>query len=310
MTIHPLCACQTIVFKGKDSLIKEFGLLRDKCSALREFLIPENIWPNFQQAASDRTDEARHRFNVIGAFQNGLLSKITLPIHQYLLDGQKPKKNVITAYKKELIEKWMFEETAIERHRKERIFQGKLAELKSAVWLEHQGWTIENLEAIGGCFDIEANSPSNLSCAIEVKYIGQEDIRFKEIVKSLSNGQSFTGRWCPDDGYNYLLSRVYEAAKQLSKSDKERFVFIIISNMAWDFLSVSINVKGLISKRPLKFLDNTSEVWKGHLEKLITQDKLSNIKNDLDKIIGNIKEFRIIRENQDLSYSLEKTVHC
>ncbi len=47
-----------------------------------------------------------------------------------------------------------------------------------------------NLEALGGSFDIEAISPQGKSCAIEVKYIGEEDSRFKENLKSLMSGEA------------------------------------------------------------------------------------------------------------------------
>jgi hypothetical protein len=195
----------------------------------------------------------------------------------------------------------------LERHRKSRIFQGKLTELLAADWLEDQRWTIEHLEALSGQFDIEAKSPDNISYAIEVKYIGQEDIRYKEMVRSLSSGNAIGGSWSVYDGYNFILFKAYEAAKQLLNCDKERLGFIIISNIAWDFVEVPIKDKWFYN-RPFIFSGSASSEWNDFLRDKKKENKFSNIESDLDKIIGQIKELWIIEEENYLNYLLQDTI--
>lgn len=104
---------------------------------------------------------------------------------------------------------------AAERHRRGRTFEGRVAELQCADWLETQSYQIVNLEALGGAVDIEAVSPDGSPTAFEVKFIGIQDADFSMIQRSLE-GDAEPYTVSPYTAINYLLFRAYEAAKQLS----------------------------------------------------------------------------------------------
>lgn len=85
----------------------------------------------------------------------------------------------------------MREARELERHRKARIFTGRLAELQVAEWLELNGWTVSGLEALGAAHDIQAIAPgAHTTTSIEVKTIGVEDVDFEMIVASLKGTPS------------------------------------------------------------------------------------------------------------------------
>jgi hypothetical protein len=200
----------------------------------------------------------------------------------------------------------MLQKTPLKRHQVVRIFNGKLAELISSSWIESQGWKIVNLEALGSSFDIEAISPQGKSCAIEVKYIGQEDCRFEEDLKSLMSGEAISGGLNHYDGYNFILFKAYEAAKQLSNFKGDRYVFIVISNLAWGFLDIAIEDNWL-QQYPSKFTDLASSKWKDFLSKKKKKGKYQNIEADINKVLNQIKELWIIK-CECWEYSLSKII--
>jgi hypothetical protein len=201
----------------------------------------------------------------------------------------------------------MLEKDYMERHRKARIYQGRLAELLSAAFIEDKGWRIDNLAALGGTFDIEATSPDIKSFSIEVKFIGQEDLRFQELVENMTFNKSVGNSCNIYDGYNYFLFRTYEAAKQLSDSNKNRIALLIISNLAWPFLSMPIKDEW-IKNRPIAFSQDTSDEWKNFLIKKKKERKFANIDTDLDDMISQPKELWVMQEQNYLEYSRESVV--
>lgn len=303
-----LCPCQTMSFANEDTLLQEFAALRELCPALKEILIPKKFWFSFRDEALKSIDSAMHYFILLGAFKNGFLERITLPIHRYLLDQKRPKSTLTTQYRKDLIESWMLEKSPIERHRKGRLFEGKLAELRCAAWLEDKNWKINDLEAIGGMFDIEATSPKGIEWAIEVKFIGQEDDKFEETQKSISSGEGvFGGSFNPYVGYNFLLFKVFEAAYQLSESTKRRLAIIVISNMAWSFLEMPIE-DAWMGNRPLSFFEvEASLKWKKFLSCKKNEMRFSNIENELDSKVASLQEIWFVNEGNFLEFS-PKTV--
>ncbi len=209
------CPCQSIKCTDRNNLLQEFTAIREKCTALKEILVPDCVWADFQKNAEHLTDNTvGHKHKVLGAFQHGILSKITFPIHRYLMDDNIPKK-LKNDYKKDLVERWTEQKTPLKRHQKSRGHDGKINELLCAAWLEHQGWEIDNLEALDGDYDIEATSPGNSSTAIEVKFIGLQNEKFKEHEKCCISHKAIAGTIPIYDGYNYFLFRTYEAASPL-----------------------------------------------------------------------------------------------
>jgi len=294
MVKKSFCPCQSIKDIDRDKLLHEFGAIREKCAALREILVPDSEWRNFQQKAKTFSDTVGHRYKVLGALQLGILSKITFPIHHYLMDGDRPKK-LKDSYKKELIEHWIEQETPLKRHNKARGHEGKINELLCASWLENQGWKIDNLEALDGDFDIETTSTDNISCSIEVKFIGQEDIKFEETAGTIPIYNA----------YNYFLFRTYDAAWQLSKSTKKRLALIVFSHRTWGLNNMLINERR-INHRPIAFSKNASEGWDAFLNSKKGEKRYHDIDNTLGRYIEQLDELWVMQQHGDLEYSLEK----
>lgn len=302
------CDCQTVksINNSWSNILNQFESIRKNCPALREIFVPEPVWPQFREMASSALNEARHQYILLGALKYGILGKLTLPVHAYLLDGEKPNNLLTKQYKQDFIEKWMLEKTSLERHRKARSFNGKLAELISSSWIESQGWKIVNLEALGGSFDIETISPQGKNCAIEVKYIGEEDCRFEENLKSSMSGEAVNGGLNHYDGYNFILFKAYEATKQLSNFKGDRYVFIVICNSAWGSLDIAIKDNWL-QQYPSKLTDLASSKWQDFLSKKKKKEKYQNIDTEINEVLNQIKELWII-EDDHWGYSLRKII--
>jgi hypothetical protein len=301
------CACQSIaaINDSWNCILNHFEGIRKNCAALKEIFVPDSEWPNFRKMAPSSYDESGHRSTLLGALKRGELSKITLPVHRYLLVEEKPKDSLRKNYKKDFIEKWMLEETPLQRHRRVKEFNGKLAELITASWLESKGWEINNLEALDGSFDIEAISPREKNAAIEVKYIGEEDWQFEANLKSVISKKAVGGGFSVYNGYNYILFRVYEATKQLSSFKGDRYVFLVISHLTWGFLDIAIKDNWL-QRYPSKFTDLASSRWNDFLSKQ-KEKKYPNIEKEINDILNQIKELWIIK-SEAWKYSISKII--
>jgi hypothetical protein len=91
---------------------------------------------------------------------------------------------------KDLTERWMYHLDALERHRRSRLFNGRIAELQCTEWLETRGWTVVSLEALRQGPDIEAKLDSAMTTAFEVKFIGSQDYDFEVILGSIAGKPS------------------------------------------------------------------------------------------------------------------------
>jgi len=300
------CYCQKVKFENKDSLLEEFALARNKCVALKKILVPDSVWSQFEDKTKESPDTVRHNYKILGAFQHGILSKITYPIHRYLMDQNQPLKTLQKSYKKELIESWMMKRSPLERHQKARGHEGKINELLCAVWIEKKGWKIENLEALGGKFDIEATSTENILYSIEIKFIGEEDKTFEQFEQCCITGDAVGGTIPIYDGYNYFLFRTYEAALQLSKSNRKCLAIIVFSNRTWDFNAMPVK-DGWISNHPIKFSDSASKGWDAFINNEDNKKKHPDIYKKLEECITtNIDELWVMRQLGNLEYCLEE----
>ena len=204
MTLLLDCRCTCPPREGVEPSLSDFGAIRDDCGALRQVLLPDEVWPRFEKWHHKPDDVAWHRSAVFLAFQRGHLGQLTSPVHRYLIAHGSVRPDVRQQYRQDLCERWMYYDDPVERHRKWRIFCGRVAELQCAQWLEGRGWAITGLEAIREGCDIEATSPDGSTTAIEVKYIGTEDADFSAIVSSIAgaSGARFSSAY---SGVNYLL---------------------------------------------------------------------------------------------------------
>lgn len=150
------CSCAKPFTGGVEAPLERLAVIRPECPALLKVLLPDQVWPEFETWHRGLDTVGLHRSMVLLALERGHLNRITSPVHRYLIDGGSLHPDVRHQYLKDLQERWMHHTDPIERHRKSRIFRGRLTELQCAEWLEAQGWVIEGLEALRQGPDIEA----------------------------------------------------------------------------------------------------------------------------------------------------------
>jgi len=220
-----------------------FPNVRNKCDALKLMVPDENLdcFLKWDKCCSSENNKAFHRSTIMLALKRGYLDRITSPIHRFNTNN----KPFTKSYQNALAEKWMMAKSTVKRHQEFRIFMGKLIELKFAEWLSNNKWKIDDLEAwTDKNPDVTATNAIGHKTIFEIKYIGQDDDDFKMVVNSLqgaNSASSFSGY----AGFNYVLFRIYEAAKQLEKyntvgSDRKS-VAIVIDTMAWPNLKSAFN---------------------------------------------------------------------
>ena len=224
------CDCisaQTSVERSHDFCA--FEELRRNCTALRNVLIPEEYWASYKNFCLANRDEAQHQPVLWLAYRRGYLAKFTGPVHNFIIEG-KPRSNTVTnQYYKDLAERWYMKKDFFERYKISRMFQGRLAELRFAMWLHQTGWKIVCLEAYGGMFDVEAQSPEGAQTVFEVKYFAKEESRFRLGVEALDNDVS-SGWVSLYSQIDYLLCRTYEAAQQLKGADQARVAALVLAD--------------------------------------------------------------------------------
>ena len=135
----------------------------------------------------------------------------------------------------------MLDSSPERRNQKARMFRGKLTELQCALWLVESGWVINALEAFREGSDLEATDPAGNSTAIEVKFVGNEDADFVEILKSIRGERC--GRFSsPYSGVNYLVFRAYECSVQLKSAPaiSRRMAILCVDGVAWPTFDLPI----------------------------------------------------------------------
>ena len=230
--------------------LQEFTALRVKCPALREILIPDQIWPQFRDWHILPDAVASHSSIVLLAFRRGFLPQVTGPIHRHLMSsagGILP--SVSNQYVKDLREKWVLDANPVRRNQLSRTFRGRLIELQFASWLESRAHAIVGLEATRKGPDIETCSESGRAYAFEVKFIGMEDGDFGVLLSSIG-GTPAGGLVSPYQAINYLLLRVYEAAHQLKSAIGTKCVVVVIDELAWHRFDVQIRKGWIDWERP------------------------------------------------------------
>lgn len=298
------CICQKAVADDSDHALEEFAGVRDRCPALKEILVPDSSWTDFKKVVQDDIDQAQHQSILILGFIRGYLRSITSPIHRYLIDNNKPKSLLTRQYRNDLRERWLLKNSVQERHHKSRIFFGKLTEILCAQWLEDLGWGVVNLAALGGGADIEAISPDNVSFLIEVKYVGRLDDEFMAAVESLSGkGGGFTVS--PYSASNFLLFKLYTAAKQLEAFPLNRIALLVISYMTWGLVEKVLDQNWMHWDEP-RFLDSNEE-WNAFLEE--KRKTYPAIDKDLQSTIKSLDKIWIVRNDYGFGYSLQDTVY-
>ena len=155
------CPCQNlprgqdIASAGRHEVIRSFEEIREQCSALKDVLVPNEVWNGFRTAVLESDEDVLHQHILLVAYRRGVLRQLTTPVHRYLIDFDRRRMRVNKNYLKDLREVWIPHDLGAKRPQNTRAFWGRLTELHIAEWLEEMGWTIANLEAWGGKLDIE-----------------------------------------------------------------------------------------------------------------------------------------------------------
>lgn len=90
------------------SPIEAFSSLRNRCRALREVFVPDEIWASFEAWHLRPDDFAGHQSVLLLALSRGCLNRITQPVHRYLLPAGTPSDGGTSSqYIQDLKEKWM-----------------------------------------------------------------------------------------------------------------------------------------------------------------------------------------------------------
>lgn len=297
-----MCICQQITSTAYEQRLAVLENVRNQCPALKLVLIPDKIWDQFKRFETGTRDEALHIPETVNALLDGRLHKLTRPIHKYVLDGDKLRGNLKKQYLNELQQNWMFEkETPLDRHELARMHRGRIVELQIANWFEEMGWSITGLEATGAETDIECVRPVELKSAVEVKYIGQRDKEFEQLVNAIQGRrQECSGGG--NDACNYVLFRAYEAAKQLEETEYRRIAVIVIDSLTYAFLKIPLK-NGFINWERPSFLEASYD-WQKFLAEKKSEKRFSTIETDLAPTIKTLHELWLVVMGDDYVYHL------
>jgi hypothetical protein len=222
------CGCSTYSVPPQlDDQITAFYHLRGVCPALR-LTIPDELTDGHLKFTQAEPDGAYHCSVPFLAYRRGYLANFTKSLHRFALDGTELRKDVTAQYKSDLRETWVLEKDEILRFRKARNYLSRLAELDFARWLETQQWRISNLEMYGGQFDIEGLRNGHIVAAFEIKFLAQREVVFELNRASFMNPTAgWLGVYSPID---YLLFRLYEAARKLQDTRGNRIAVAIVTD--------------------------------------------------------------------------------
>jgi hypothetical protein len=291
------CACMTTTIHGQGESIDTLETIRTACPALRSVFLPDDAWPEFKAWHQNRDDVAEHRSMLLLALKRGHLARLTSSIHRYLIKNGAVSPEVRQQYVKDLAERWMHHANALERHRRSRRFNGRIAELQCAEWLETRGWTIVGLEALRQGSDIEAKSDSGIVTAFEVKFIGSQDVDSDMILRSMADGPSAYAV-SPYAAINYLLFRVYEASKQLAAFNGHRIAVAVIDDLTWPRFDMQLENGWIDWSNPV-FFEKDPE-WDAFMK--TQQGRYPNLCSELQSVVGQIDKAWIIRRKYGYEY--------
>ena len=230
------CPCQHWEPPEPDLVYRSFEQVRHQCTVLRAILVPDSILGRHRSFYESGGDEARHCSEPVLAIQRGILGSLTLPLHRLMLDGQTIRSDVVNQYRSDLAEKWLFGSDRQERYKRHRIFRSRWIELCFATWLLDNGWELEGLEAHGGSFDVEASKSESSRVAFEVKYLAEEELLFEMgVAAAVSPDGVAAGHLSVYSPIDYLLFRLFKAAKQLERSPNRKIAVAIIEDYEASF---------------------------------------------------------------------------
>lgn len=294
------CECEGAQYDGSGLPVDGLAALRDRCAALAELLLPDDAWQVVTTAERAGPGAAQHRSYVVLAYERGCLQHITLPIHQFLFDGVRMRDEVTQQYRQDLAERWLVEADEVARHERFRKFFGKVVELQVAKWMATQRWRVIGLEALGAAADIVAESLSGRTYSLEVKYIGQNTSDFLRVMEALAGRAAFDTApvYSPP---NYLLFRVYEAARRLSRCQGPRAVVVVINALAWHSFALPLRNHWIRWEAPV-FLPPDDD-WTAFLNG--QRARYPNLEAEMATLVPSLDQLWIMRVTGEYEYSLE-----
>lgn len=298
------CGCERAQYRDTASAAEQFGNLRQCCPALRELLLPDDAWQLAVAAEQAAPDPAYHRSYLVLAYERGCLARVTVPVHRFLLDAARVRDAVTNQYRQDLAERWLGEADGVARHERFRRFFGKIVELQLAAWIETRGWRVTGLEALGDDADIVAVSPLGRPCSFEVKYIGQESADFQQVLQALA-GSMVAEPGGVYEPANYLLFRVYEAARRPWPSGRGRVVAVVISELAWRAFALPLRNHWISWGAPA-FLKTDEADWHAFLKGQRT--RYPDLEADMARVVPSLDQLWIMRVTGHHEYVLEHEV--
>ena len=276
------CPCMTAELGRTYPSTEGFADLRDRCTALSTVFVPDETWTEFRDAAKKDMRGTQHASVLHLAADRGYLSKLTGPVHRFMLGEFADGRTVSPAYLKELRELWMLLESDVDRHGRGTRYRGKLTELQIAGHLKDNGWKIRDLAALmpkragQKQADIDAVRPSGSSASIEVKFIGLSPEAFEDQARD-------GGFWVDvPDRINYLLGGVYTAAQQLRGLPGEHLACVAFSRDSWE-LEYEALVPSIDWGHAAFHECSSRSRWSGRHERL--RRKYETIDDDLHMVI-------------------------
>lgn len=196
----------------------------------------------------------------------------------------------------------MFSEDPLERHRRSRIFTGRIVELQCAAWLESLGWVINGVEAFRVGSDIEATKAGERA-TFEVKAFGRQDEAFVSVLKSL-RGQSAVRWTSPAAAVNYLLFRAYESAKQLQVSECGRIAILVIEELSWRDFQRQLE-GGWIDWANPSFLGHDPE-WENFLNS--QRSRYPQLRSELASVLQSLDAIWVAQRRDGFEYQQETVI--
>ena len=222
------------------------------------------------------------------AYLRDCLPDFTASLHRFATSAANVRGNINPQYLSDLRETWFFEVDEISRFKKARTYLSRLAELDFARALEAKRWKITNLEMYGGQFDVEGIDEHGVNMAFEVKFLAQREVLFELNRASFASPTvGWLGVYSPVD---YLIFRLYEAARQLQGTQLRRVAVAIVSDYEVSY-KIPLS-EGWVNWKSPAFLKRDSEI----LTFLAAQyAKNPNLDADLKSFVGGLDEIWILR---------------
>src|SRR5262249_42079873 len=79
------CRCSVTLGSVSEGLLETFAAVRSRCPALHQILVPDEVWPDFQQWHCQPADKVDfHQSILLLAMERGHLHRVTSAVHRYL----------------------------------------------------------------------------------------------------------------------------------------------------------------------------------------------------------------------------------